>query len=112
MDGQCDCQKLIGNAMDRIGKPELARKHEKVFLIWNSGKLYFTFTRPGQLQVSYKKDIEESEDTKGAIRIRISKKNRQHNGQNKKDKNRSTEHTYKTKDRVTRTPLKTGGELR
>jgi hypothetical protein len=28
-----------------------------------------------------------------------------------KDK-RSTKHTYKTKDRVTRTPLKTGGELR
>jgi hypothetical protein len=29
-----------------------------------------------------------------------------------KDKQRSTTHTYKTKDRVTRTPLKTGGELR
>ena len=29
-----------------------------------------------------------------------------------KDKNRSTKHTYKTKDRVTRTPLKIGGELR
>ena len=29
-----------------------------------------------------------------------------------KDKQRSTKHTYKTKDRVTRTPLKTGGELR
>ena len=29
-----------------------------------------------------------------------------------KDKHRSTKHTYKTKDRVTRTPLKTGGELR
>ena len=29
----------------------------------------------------------------------------------KKDKQRSTKHTYKTKDRVTRTPLKTGGEL-
>ena len=43
------------------------------------------------------------EDTKGAIRIRISK-NRQHNGQKKKDKQRSTKHTYKTKDRVTRTP--------
>ena len=28
----------------------------------------------------------------------------------KKDK-RSTKHAYKTKDRVTRTPLKTGGEL-
>ena len=29
-----------------------------------------------------------------------------------KYKQRSTKHTYKTKDRVTRTPLKTGGELR
>ena len=29
-----------------------------------------------------------------------------------KDKQRSTKHTYKTKDLVTRTPLKTGGELR
>ena len=29
-----------------------------------------------------------------------------------KDKQRSTKHTYKTKARVTRTPLKTGGELR
>ena len=28
-----------------------------------------------------------------------------------KDKQRSTKHAYKTKDRVTRTPLKTGGEL-
>ena len=29
-----------------------------------------------------------------------------------KDKQRSTKHTHKTKYRVTRTPLKTGGELR
>jgi hypothetical protein len=29
-----------------------------------------------------------------------------------KDKQRSTKHTYKTKDRVTRTPLNTGGKLR
>jgi hypothetical protein len=45
----------------------------------------------------------------------ISKKNRQHinNGQKvQKDKQRSTKHTYKTKDRVALTPLKTGGELR
>ena len=28
-----------------------------------------------------------------------------------KDKQWSTKHTYKTKDRVIRTPLKTGGEL-
>jgi hypothetical protein len=29
-----------------------------------------------------------------------------------KDKQRSTKHTHKTKDRVTRTPLKTGDESR
>jgi len=29
-----------------------------------------------------------------------------------KDKQRSTKHTYKTKDRVPRTPTKTGCELR
>jgi hypothetical protein len=37
---------------------------------------------------------EEFEDTKGVIRIRISKKNRQHNGQKKKDKERSIKHTH------------------
>jgi hypothetical protein len=44
---------------------------------------------------------EEFEDTKGAIMIRISKKNRQNNGQKikiEKDKQRSTKHTHKTKD--------------
>jgi hypothetical protein len=30
----------------------------------------------------------------------------------KRKKQRSTKHTHKTKDRVTRSPLKTGGELR
>ena len=45
----------------------------------------------------------EFEDTKGVIRIRKSK-NRQHNGQKKKDKQRYTKHIHKTKDRVT--PLK------
>ena len=49
---------------------------------------------------------EEFEDTKEVIRIRKSKKNRQHNDQ--KDKQRSTKDTHKAKDRVTRTPLKTG----
>ena len=34
------------------------------------------------------------------------------NGKAQKDKQRSTKHTYKSKDRVTPTPLKTGGELR
>ena len=51
---------------------------------------------------------EELEDTKGVIRIRIWKKNRQQNGQKKKDKKQSTKHTYKTKDRVTRTPREPG----
>ena len=44
---------------------------------------------------------EEFEDTKGAIKIHLTKKNRQHNGQKEmvqKDKQRSTKHTYKTKD--------------
>ena len=52
------------------------------------------------------------EDTKGVIRIRITKKNRQQTQWPKekvqKDKQRSTKHTYKTKDRVTRTPLYPG----
>jgi len=54
---------------------------------------------------------EEFEDSKVIIRIRISKKNRQHNGQKEKiqkDKQRSTKHTHKTKDRATQTPIKTG----
>ena len=58
--------------------------------------------------------IEEFEDTKGVIRIRKSKKDRQHNGQ-KRDKRTNNDlqnTTQKTKDRVTTTPLKTGGELR
>jgi hypothetical protein len=42
--------------------------------------------------------------------FRKSKKDRQYNGQKKKDKQPSTKHTHKTKDRVTRTPLKTGGD--
>jgi len=41
----------------------------------------------------------------GVIRIRKSKMNRQRNGQNKKDKQRSTKHTHKTTDRVIRIPV-------
>ena len=41
-----------------------------------------------------------------------SKKYRQHNDQKEKDKQQSTKHTHKIKDRVTQTPLKTGDELR
>ena len=48
---------------------------------------------------------EQFEDTKGVIGIRISKKNREHNGQNEKYKrtnNYLQNSTHKTKDRVTR----------
>jgi hypothetical protein len=65
-----------------------------------------TFTP--KISFSYKK----FEDIKGVIRIRISKKNRQHNGQKKKDKRANNDPQNITKDRVTRTHLKPGGELR
>ena len=73
--------------------------------------LLFLFSTGGNQRETF--DEEELEDIKGVIRIRTSKKNRQHNGQKKvqKDKQRSTKHTHKTKYRVTRTPLKTAGEL-
>jgi hypothetical protein len=54
---------------------------------------------------------EEFEDTKGTIRIRISKKNKQHSGQKKKDKltnNDLQNITQKSEDRATRNPLITG----
>jgi hypothetical protein len=58
---------------------------------------------------------EEFEDAKGVIIIRKSK-NRQHNGQQKKDKRKNNDlqnATQKTKHRATRrTPIKTGGEVR
>jgi hypothetical protein len=59
--------------------------------------------------------LQEFEDTKGVIRMSKLKKNRQRNGQKKKgqqEKQRSTKYIHKTKDRVTRTPLKTGGEVK
>jgi FlaA1/EpsC-like NDP-sugar epimerase len=56
--------------------------------------------------------FEKLGDTKGGIRISKSKKNRQHNGQKKKDKQRSTKHTHKTNDPVTRIIIRTGVELR
>jgi hypothetical protein len=67
----------------------------------------------GELRIdSFSKSLfieEKFEDTKWVIRGRKSKKNRQHNGQ-KRTKN-DLQNTHKTKDRVTRTPLKIGGEL-
>ena len=50
---------------------------------------------------------EEFEDTKGAIRIRIPT-TQWPKEKVQKDKQWSTKHTYKTKDRITRIPLKPG----
>ena len=61
------------------------------------------------------KTEEEFEDTKGVIKIRKSKKDRQHNGQKKRNRRTNNDlqnTTHKTKDRVTRTPLSTGCEIR
>jgi hypothetical protein len=56
------------------------------------------FKLKGLLSFCYEQ--EEFEDTKEVIRIRISKKNRKHNGQKKqkvqKDKQPSTKHTHKS----------------
>jgi len=53
--------------------------------------------------------VRKIEDTKGVIRSRKSKKNRQHNGQKKKNNNKDLQHTTQnTQDTATRTPLKTG----
>jgi hypothetical protein len=54
---------------------------------------------------------EEFEDSKGVIRIHISKRKRQDNGQKKKyktTKNDLQKHAHRIKDRVARTPLQTG----
>ena len=50
---------------------------------------------------------EEFEDTKGVNIIRISKTTQWPKEKVAKDEQRYTKHTYKTKDLVTRSPLKT-----
>ena len=54
---------------------------------------------------------EEFEDIKGVLRIHKSMTDRQCNGKKKRDKRTNNDQqniTHKTKDRVTRTPLKPG----
>ena len=69
-----------------------------------SSSRYLTIMFPVYLITTIILDVFEG--TKGTNRIRKSKKNMLYNGQKKKDKQRSTKHTLKTKDRVTRTSLK------
>jgi phage repressor protein C with HTH and peptisase S24 domain len=54
---------------------------------------------------------EEFEDTRGVIRIEEEQTTQWSKEKGQKDKQRSTKHTHKTTDRVTQTPLQTGGEL-
>ena len=60
------------------------------------------------LRLAYKKSlrIPKGHSESGNRRMR------QNNGQKKKDKQQSTKHTHKTKDRVTRTLQTTGDELK
>jgi hypothetical protein len=58
--------------------------------------------------ILFNKDQEEFEDTKGVIRIRTSKRNRQHNGQRKRDKQRFTKHTHKNKTNPTENGMNSG----
>ena len=55
---------------------------------------------------------EEFEDTKRVIKIRKQTTQWQKEKKVQNDKQRSTKHTHTTKDRVIRSPLKTGVELR
>jgi hypothetical protein len=74
--------------------------------LYRGGKFYWRGNRNTRRK---QPTCEEFEDTNEVIKIGISKKNRQHNGQKKKT-NDLQNITHNTKDRVTRTPLKTGGE--
>jgi hypothetical protein len=89
-----------------------SRFQSKVYiLLYAKGKLIRALQAADvktRLRICYVLNEKEFEDTKGVIRIRKLKKNRQHNGQQKKDKQRSTKHKHKTKDPITRTPLKSG----
>ena len=92
----------------------------KNFILCNSTCIfsYKEFTCSIKSYSSSKVSVQISErvwNAKGLIRIRKSKKNRQHNGQKKKNKRTSNDlqnTTHKAKDWITRTPLTTGGELR
>ena len=54
---------------------------------------------------------EKFEDTKWVIRSCRSKNDRKHDKQKKDERTNMIYKTQKTKDRLTRTPLKTGDEL-
>jgi hypothetical protein len=67
------------------------------------------------VQILFRLVLKNFEDTKGVFKSRKSKTDRQHNDQMEKHKRVSNDlqnTTRKTKDRATRTPLKTVHELR
>ena len=72
--------------------------------------LFLNFFRGKEILFFVRLMLEDFDDTKGVIRIPISKKNRQRNGQKKKYK-RTNNDRQNIHIKLTRTPLKTGGEL-
>ena len=75
-----------------------------------SYNLFLNFFRGKEILFFVRLMLEEFDDTKGVIRIPISKKNRQRNGQKKKYK-RTNNDRQNIHIKLTRTSLKTGGEL-
>ena len=91
----------------RLIEQELYALPESIFCVVLCGPLFICVLVPLHVMcvellllehLWYRQEV--FKDTTGVIRIRKSKKNRQHNGQKKKkrqkDKQRSTKHTYKT----------------
>ena len=88
-----------------ISTHEATQPSSRCVLFVKFSHFYLIWQRHGQhLEVEF-------EDTKGEIRIHKPKKDRQRNGQKKKDKQQSTKTLHRTKDRATWTLLKTRGEL-
>ena len=75
--------------------------HLSKFIIWHHPHITFWLRRAWRYQRGNQNPLIEERQTTQWQKETV-----------QKDKQRSTKHTHKTKDRVTRTPLKTRGELR
>jgi hypothetical protein len=76
-------------------------------IVWSKRSRYFL----GTIQHILKKSLKITKGQSESV-YRRRTDNTMATRKVQKDKQRSAKHTYKTKDRVTRTPVKTGGELR
>ena len=89
---------LLQNTRRDVGHPCIITEHKK--RCW-SPVYYYRTQQELKIQKEFKNPYIEEEQTKQWPKEKV-----------QKYKQRSTKHTYKTEARVTRTPLKNGGELR